>query len=51
MGTGFDRDISENMEGIIPRAVRHLFSGIENIQVCLIFILKLILLYMEFYFN
>lgn len=32
MGTGFDRDISENMEGIIPRAVRHLFSGIENIQ-------------------
>lgn len=36
MGTGFDRDISENMEGIIPRAVRHLFSGIENIQVCLI---------------
>lgn len=32
MGTGFDRDIAETQEGIIPRAVRHIFSGIENIQ-------------------
>lgn len=32
MGTGFDREISENMEGIIPRAVRHLFNGIDEIQ-------------------
>ena len=32
MGTGFDHDISENLEGIIPRAVRHIFSGIDNVQ-------------------
>lgn len=32
MGTGFDREISESQEGIIPRAVRHIFSGIENYQ-------------------
>jgi kinesin family member 21 len=32
MGTGFDRDISEDLEGIIPRAVRHLFYGIHNLQ-------------------
>lgn len=32
MGTGFDRDLNEDHEGIIPRAVRHLFSGIQMIQ-------------------
>ncbi|XP_059619317.1 kinesin-like protein KIF21B isoform X1 [Phlebotomus argentipes] len=32
MGTGFDREILEMQEGIIPRAVRHLFSGIEDVQ-------------------
>lgn len=32
MGTGFDRDLSESHEGIIPRAVRHLFSGIQALQ-------------------
>lgn len=29
MGTGFDREVEESMEGIIPRAVRHIFAGIE----------------------
>lgn len=32
MGTGFERDVQETLEGIIPRAVRHLFAGIEKIQ-------------------
>lgn len=32
MGTGFDRDLNELQEGIIPRAVRHLFSGIQALQ-------------------
>lgn len=32
MGTGFDRELSEIGEGIIPRAVRHLFSGIQALQ-------------------
>lgn len=32
MGTGFDRDLTEPQEGIIPRAVRHLFSGIQALQ-------------------
>lgn len=32
MGTGFDRDICEENEGIIPRAVRHLFAGIQALQ-------------------
>ncbi|CRL00444.1 CLUMA_CG013706, isoform A [Clunio marinus] len=32
MGTGFDRDLNEVQEGIIPRAVRHLFSGIQAMQ-------------------
>jgi kinesin family member 21 len=32
MGTGFDRDLAEEQEGIIPRAVRHLFYGIQNMQ-------------------
>lgn len=32
IGTGFDRDLIECQEGIIPRAIRHLFSGIEQIQ-------------------
>lgn len=32
MGTGFESNIDESMEGIIPRAVRHLFSGIQAMQ-------------------
>lgn len=32
MGTGFERDLVEGYEGIIPRAVRHIFSGIESTQ-------------------
>ncbi|XP_052564724.1 kinesin-like protein KIF21A isoform X6 [Culex pipiens pallens] len=32
MGTGFERDIPEQQEGIIPRAVRHLFEGITQLQ-------------------
>lgn len=32
MGTGFERDIPEELVGIIPRAVRHLFEGIERSQ-------------------
>ncbi|XP_065259472.1 kinesin-like protein KIF21B [Emys orbicularis] len=30
MGTGFDTNISEEEHGIIPRAISHLFSGIER---------------------
>uniref|UniRef100_A0A8D2J619 Kinesin family member 21B n=1 Tax=Varanus komodoensis TaxID=61221 RepID=A0A8D2J619_VARKO len=30
MGTGFDMSISEDESGIIPRAIAHLFSGIEE---------------------
>lgn len=30
MGTGFERDQTEQFEGIIPRAVRHLFNEIEE---------------------
>ncbi|XP_064589379.1 kinesin-like protein KIF21B isoform X2 [Zonotrichia leucophrys gambelii] len=30
MGTGFDMSISEEEQGIIPRAISHLFSGIEE---------------------
>ncbi|XP_058647005.1 kinesin-like protein KIF21B isoform X3 [Onychostoma macrolepis] len=30
MGTGFDVTISEEEQGIIPRAVRHLFQGIQK---------------------
>ncbi|KFQ84140.1 Kinesin-like KIF21B, partial [Phoenicopterus ruber ruber] len=30
MGTGFDMNISEEEQGIIPRAIGHLFSGIEE---------------------
>lgn len=30
MGTGFDVNISEDEQGIIPRAVYHLFRGIEE---------------------
>ncbi|XP_065554464.1 kinesin-like protein KIF21B isoform X4 [Lathamus discolor] len=30
MGTGFDVNISEEEQGIIPRAISHLFSGIEE---------------------
>lgn len=32
MGTGFERELHESMEGIIPRAVRHLFSSINNLK-------------------
>ncbi|KAI5710951.1 hypothetical protein M8J75_012795 [Diaphorina citri] len=31
MGTGFETDVSEEMLGIIPRAITHLFEGIQNI--------------------
>uniref|UniRef100_A0A8C1S8A7 Kinesin family member 21B n=1 Tax=Cyprinus carpio TaxID=7962 RepID=A0A8C1S8A7_CYPCA len=30
MGTGFDVTVSEEEQGIIPRAVRHLFQGIQK---------------------
>ncbi|XP_071509041.1 kinesin-like protein KIF21A [Diadema antillarum] len=30
MGTGFEPGITEDQKGIIPRAVRHLFTGIEE---------------------
>nr|XP_015198128.1 PREDICTED: kinesin-like protein KIF21B isoform X4 [Lepisosteus oculatus] len=30
MGTGFDLSVSEEEQGIIPRAVRHFFQGIEQ---------------------
>ena len=30
MGTGFDKGVTEEEQGIIPRAVRHLFNGIEE---------------------
>lgn len=30
MGTGFDVNISDEELGIIPRAVHHLFNGIEE---------------------
>lgn len=30
MGTGFDVNITEQETGIIPRAIEHLFSGIEQ---------------------
>uniref|UniRef100_K7GIN5 Kinesin family member 21B n=1 Tax=Pelodiscus sinensis TaxID=13735 RepID=K7GIN5_PELSI len=30
MGTGFDMNLSEEENGIIPRAISHLFSGIEQ---------------------
>ena len=32
MGTGFDMDITPEEVGIIPRAVGHLFSGIDNLR-------------------
>lgn len=32
MGTGFECESHEDLEGIIPRAVRHLFSSIENLK-------------------
>lgn len=32
MGTGFETESLEEQEGIIPRAVRHLFSSIENLK-------------------
>ncbi len=30
MGTGFDLSLSEEEQGIIPRAVQHLFQGIQK---------------------
>jgi kinesin family protein 4/21/27 len=30
MGTGFDMNHPEDEEGIVPRAVSHLFNGIEK---------------------
>jgi len=30
MGTGFDVAIDRDLVGIIPRAVEHLFNGIDN---------------------
>lgn len=30
MGTGFDVDIEPEQVGIIPRAINHLFNGIER---------------------
>ena len=32
MGTGFDADMAPESVGIIPRAVEHLFNGIEQRQ-------------------
>lgn len=32
MGTGFECEIVESQEGIIPRAVRHLFAAINNLK-------------------
>lgn len=32
MGTGFDVSVAEDEQGIIPRAVRQLFQGIERRQ-------------------
>lgn len=32
MGTGFECEIIESQEGIIPRAVRHLFASINNLK-------------------
>lgn len=32
MGTGFECESIETLEGIIPRAVRHLFSSINNLK-------------------
>ncbi|KAH8377551.1 hypothetical protein KR093_005914, partial [Drosophila rubida] len=32
MGTGFDQASSDHQLGIIPRAIRHIFAGIEGIQ-------------------
>lgn len=32
MGTGFETETQEDYEGIIPRAVRHLFSSISNLK-------------------
>lgn len=30
MGSGFDVEVSQEQIGIIPRAIEHLFSGIQN---------------------
>lgn len=32
MGTGFERETNESLDGIIPRAVRHLFASMNNIK-------------------
>lgn len=30
MGTGFDVEVTQEQVGIIPRAIKHLFSGIDD---------------------
>ena len=30
MGTGFEPGVTEEQQGIVPRAVKHLFNGIEQ---------------------
>lgn len=30
MGTGFDVELADEQKGIIPRAIHHLFDGINN---------------------
>lgn len=30
MGSGFDIEVSEEQVGIIPRAIEHIFTGIEH---------------------
>lgn len=32
MGTGFECEVNEEQEGIIPRAVRHLFASINDLK-------------------
>jgi len=32
MGTGFERDLNDAQVGIIPRAVDHIFAGIDDLQ-------------------
>jgi len=32
MGTGFDITVDGDVEGIIPRAVKHLFYGINELR-------------------
>lgn len=32
MGTGFECEVADHLEGIVPRAVRHLFSSINSLK-------------------